>query len=369
MIFRKGELFNGPGGFALGASLAKVEVNGTVYGVKHQWSNDYCDSACDTYTANICPDQPESVHRGDVRKFDLTSFGDIDAFIYGFPCNDFSVVGEKKGFDGNYGPLYTYGIQVLKHYRPKWFIAENVGGLQSANEGAAFIKILSDMTEAGYRLTPHLYNFADYGVPQSRQRILIVGFRNDLNMEFQVPAPTHGPGRDNPYKTSYEAITSPPIAEDAHNHHMPVHTERVKNFLSYIPEGQNAWSQEIPEELRLNVKNVKMSQIYRRLDRNSPSYTVTGSGGGGTHMYHWSENRALTSRERARLQTFPDNYVFHGTKEKVRQQIGMAVPPDGAKVVIEAVLKTYAGVQYNSISAKWDVDQLLSQSSMELVTV
>lgn len=369
MIFRKGELFNGPGGFALGASLASVEANGELYTVKHQWSNDYCDSACDTYTANICPDKPESVHRGDVRKLNLTSFEDIDAFIYGFPCNDFSIVGEKKGFEGNYGPLYTYGIRVLEHYRPKWFIAENVGGLQSANEGAAFIKILSDMTEAGYRLTPHLYNFADYGVPQSRQRILIVGFRDDLNMEFKVPAPTHGPGRDNPYKTAYEAITFPPIATDADNHQMPVHTERVKKFLSYIPEGQNAWSQAIPEELRLNVKNVKMSQIYRRLDRNSPSYTVTGSGGGGTHMYHWSENRALTSRERARLQTFPDNYVFHGTKEKVRQQIGMAVPPDGAKAIIEAVLKTYAGIQYKSIQAKWDIDHLLRQTSMELVTL
>jgi DNA (cytosine-5)-methyltransferase 1 len=188
-------------------------------------------------------------------------------------------------------------------------------------------------------------------------------------MEFKVPAPTHGPGRDNPYKTAYEAITFPPIATDADNHQMPVHTERVKKFLSYIPEGQNAWSQDIPEELRLNVKNVKMSQIYRRLDRNSPSYTVTGSGGGGTHMYHWSENRALTSRERARLQTFPDNYVFYGTKEKVRQQIGMAVPPDGAKAIIEAVLKTYAGIQYKSIQAKWDIDHLLRQTSMELVTL
>lgn len=369
MIFRKGELFNGPGGFALGAKHAKVEFNGKVYSVEHKWSNDYDESACETYRHNICPNKPDTVHHGDVRKLNIESLGEIDAFIYGFPCNDFSNVGEKKGFDGEYGPLYSYGVRVLRHYRPKWFIAENVGGLQSANDGKAFIKILGDLAESGYRITPHLYNFADYGVPQSRQRILIVGFRNDLNIEFKVPAPTHGPGRNFLYKSAYEALTNPPIPENAANHDMPRHTNKVIEFLESIPPGQNAWYEGIPEHLRLNVKGARMSQIYRRLDKTSPSYTVTGSGGGGTHMYHWEEPRALTNRERARLQTFPDDFIFKGSKEKVRQQVGMAVPPDGAQVVIEAVLKTYAGVKYQNVLPKWNIDEILEKNVMELITL
>ena len=92
-----------------------------------------------------------------------------------------------------------------------------------------------------------------------------------------------------------------------------------------------------------------MSQIYKRLDPNKPSYTITGSGGGGTHGYHWDEPRALTNRERARIQTFPDDFVFEGSKEEVRKQIGMAVPPRAAKVIIEAILKTFAGVPYKWI--------------------
>lgn len=83
-----------------------------------------------------------------------------------------------------------------------------------------------------------------------------------------------------------------------------------------------------------------ISQIYKRLVANKPSYTVTGSGGGGTHIYHWEEPRALTNRERARLQSFPDSFNFLGGKESVRKQIGMAVPPKGAEVVFKAVLKT-----------------------------
>lgn len=369
MKFRKGELFNGPGGFAWAAKHTKIEVNGETYSIEHAWSNDYDESACNTYKHNICPNKPETVHLGDVRKLKIESLGEIDAFIYGFPCNDFSIVGEKKGFDGEYGPLYSYGIRALKHYRPKWFIAENVGGLQSANDGKAFLQILTDMAGAEYRLTPHLYNFADYGVPQSRQRILIVGFRNDLNVEFKVPAPTHGPNRALPYKSAFEALTSPPIPEDAFNHDMPKHTKKVIEFLQSIPAGQNAWYEGIPEHLRLNVKGARMSQIYRRLDKTSPSYTVTGSGGGGTHMYHWEEPRALTNRERARLQTFPDTFEFMGSKEKVRQQVGMAVPPEGARVIIEAVLKTYAGVSYDYISPKWNIDELLGKNTMDLLTV
>ena len=94
-----------------------------------------------------------------------------------------------------------------------------------------------------------------------------------------------------------------------------------------------------------------MIQIYKRLDPNKPSYTVTGSGGGGTHVYHWKENRALTNRERARLQTFPDNFIFKGSKEEVRRQIGMAVPVKGAKIIFESVLKTFAKINYPTIEA------------------
>jgi len=93
-----------------------------------------------------------------------------------------------------------------------------------------------------------------------------------------------------------------------------------------------------------------MSQIYRRLDPTRPAYTITGSGGGGTHGYHWAQDRALTNRERARIQTFDDDHFFCGSKESVRKQIGMAVPPKGAKVIFQAVLKTMAGESYDEVS-------------------
>ena len=126
-------------------------------------------------------------------------------------------------------------------------------------------------------------------------------------------------------------------------------TEKVKERLSYIKPGQNAFNADIPKELQLKVKGAKISQIYRRLDPSKPAYTVTGSGGGGTHIYHWLEPRALTNRERARLQTFPDHYEFIGTKENVRRQIGMAVPSDGARIIFESILKTLAGIEYDGI--------------------
>ncbi|MDR0646266.1 MAG: DNA cytosine methyltransferase, partial [Elusimicrobiota bacterium] len=105
----------------------------------------------------------------------------------------------------------------------------------------------------------------------------------------------------------------------------------------------------LPKKLKLNVQGAKISQIYKRLDPDKPSYTITGSGGGGTHVYHWEENRALTNRERARLQTFPDTFEFKGSKESVRKQIGMAVPIAGGKVIFEAILKSFAGIDYPSI--------------------
>lgn len=348
--YRLGELFSGPGGIALGAKWARFKPNGSTYSISHAWATDYDKDTCETYRKNICPDNPESVLCRDIRKLDfedLAEISAIDGLAFGFPCNDFSVVGEQKGTDGVYGPLYAYGVKALKFFKPKWFLAENVGGLRNANDGKAFDTILSELEKAGYSITPHLYKFNQYGVPQARNRIIIVGFRNDLGLKFQVPSPE-------PYKnldvTSRNAIENPPIPSNAPNNELTKQSEAVIQRLKHIKPGENAFTAELPEHLRLNVKGAKISQIYKRLDPNKPAYTVTGSGGGGTHIYHYSEPRALTNRERARLQTFPDSYEFIGSKESVRKQIGMAVPVNGAKIIFEAVLNTFAGIAYPSIN-------------------
>lgn len=342
MIFKMGELFCGPGGIAYGATQAKVEG----FSIAHAWANDYDADTCETYRRNICPDDPKSVIHGDVRKLDLASLGPIDALAFGFPCNDFSVVGEQKGMEGVYGPLYSYGVKVLKLYQPKWFLAENVGGLRNANDGNAFSQILSDLKAAGYTITPHLYKFEEYGVPQARHRIIIVGIRNDIDVTYRVPSPAPYADVDNTCRT---AIEVPPIPSDAPNNEHTKQSPIVIERLKHIKPGQNAFTADLPKELQLNVTGAKISQIYKRLDPSKPAYTVTGSGGGGTHIYHWEEPRALTNRERARLQTFPDSYRFIGGRESVRKQIGMAVPCAGAKIIFEAILKTFAGIPYDYI--------------------
>lgn len=354
MIFKKGELFSGPGGMSKGAQNASVihPETGETFKIEHAWANDFDADSCKTFRENICGNQKDSsIHWGPVEDLsigDRSVLSDIDCLAFGFPCNDYSRVGEQHGLDGKYGPLYSFGVKAIREYQPKFFVAENVGGLQNANEGKAFIQILTELEECGYHLTPHLYKFEEYGVPQSRHRILIVGIRNDLReqgIEFKVPAPT----TPEKYMTAKGAITDPPILDFACNHEFPRHSERVKTMLSYIPEGANAWYPGIPKELQLKVKGARLSSIYKRLDSNRPAYTVTGSGGGGTHMYHWKENRALTNRERARLQTFGDDFYFVGSKESVRKQIGMAVPVKGAQVIFEAVLKSFAGIEYEYV--------------------
>lgn len=363
-VFRLGELFSGPGGIALGASWASAQNEIESFKIEHAWATDFDADTCETYRNNLCPTDPKSVVHKDVRELEMSSLmniSDIDALAFGFPCNDFSVVGEQKGTDGVFGPLYTYGINVLKYFQPKWFLAENVGGLRNSNDGNALETILSEMTNQGYAVTPHHYKFEKYGVPQARHRIIIVGIRWDLNLDFKVPSPE-------PYKdidvTSKKAMTVPPIPQSAANNELTKQSPAVVERLGFIKPGENAFTADLPEHLRLNVKGAKISQIYKRLDPTKPSYTVTGSGGGGTHVYHWSENRALTNRERARLQTFPDDFVFTGSKESVRKQIGMAVPPQAAKVIFEAILKTFAGVEYEYVAPNIKIATPLLQRTL-----
>ncbi len=351
-----GELFCGPGGLGLGALSAS---NQNILKIKPIWANDIDSDSCLTYLHNIHNGLKKNVICKAIENLDLENIPELDALSFGFPCNDFSIVGKHLGTKGKYGPLYTYGVKVINIRSPLWFIAENVSGLESANSGEAFRKILYDLENAGkgYFLTAHKYKFEEYGVPQSRHRIIIVGIRKDLNLRFLVPKPLF----TKKYKTVGEALEIPPIPVNASNHEFTTQSKIVQERLSFIPEGENAWYEKIPKRLQLKQTKTKLSNIYKRLSKDKPSYTITGSGGGGTHVYHWKENRALTNRERARLQTFPDHFLFSGSKESVRKQIGMAVPPEGAKVIFDAILKTFQKNKYEYVYSDFgeQTDKLL----------
>lgn len=342
-VFRLGELFCGPGGLACGALNARSD-NGLL-SIEHAWANDYDEDTCKTYIKNICPDNPESVYGGDVRELDIKALGEIDAFCYGFPCNSFSNVGKHKGLaNEKFGQLYWYGVEVLKQYKPKWFMAENVSGIRSAGSGD-FQIILDDLKAAGYKLTVNLYKAEQYGIPQTRHRVIIVGIREDLPIEFHVPDPAQYAECD---ISSRNALAN--IPKDAPNNEVRKLSDTVTRRLSYILPGENVWQAEerlgddFPEELKIHTKT-KISQIYRKLDPDKPAYTVTASGGGGTFMYHWTD-RELTNRERARIQTFPDDYEFVGKYSSVRKQIGMAVPCRLSEIVVTAILNSFAGIEY-----------------------
>lgn len=343
-VFSLGELFCGPGGIACAAGSA-ASRDGR-FSIGHGWASDFDEDTCETYVDNICGGDPSTVYCEDVRTLDIDGLPEIDAFAYGFPCNSFSTVGEHRGLeDENYGELYRFGIRVLETHQPKWFLAENVSGLRSAGAGEHLKRILIDMNDAGYVLTPHLYKFEEYGVPQTRHRVIIVGIRKDYaenGVAFHVPSPEPYRGIDVSAGTALSGIP-----ETAPNQENRVLSPKVRERLSYIKPGQNVWqAEDMPDELRIHTRT-RISSIYRKLDPAKPSYTVTAAGGGGTAMYHWSdEQRELTNRERARLQTFPDDYRFHGKYPSVRKQIGMAVPPRGALIILNAILDSFAGIAY-----------------------
>lgn len=228
-----GELFSGPGGIAIAAEMANELISGHKF--VHGWAVDYHEDTIATYKRNISGATDNSVICSDVRKIsakELKKICNINGFAYGFPCNDFSLVGEHKGIDGSFGPLYTYGIPILNEFEPIFFIAENVGGIRSANDGRALKKIIDDLSSAGpgYEISTHLYKFEEYGVPQARHRVIMVGINRNLGLIFKPPAPTHLKR----FKTCKEAIEKPAIKSWAANHEFTKQHERVVARLKYI---------------------------------------------------------------------------------------------------------------------------------------
>ncbi len=257
-----------------------------------------------------------------------------DVLLGGFPCVTFSVVGKQKGImDDLNGKLYNSYARYVEHFKPKVFLAENVKGILSANKGEAIKIIKKRFEDTGYRLKIFLVNFADFGVPQLRERVLFIGVRKDIETEFIPPEFTH----KGKHKTVLEAFEN--IDTSCMNHTFLKQLSSTTEKLKAIPEGGNF--KDLPKNL--SVRGL-MSNIYRKLDRNKPAYTVIASGGGGTWTYHYEEPRALTNRERARLQGFPDDLKFQGTNTEVRRQIGNAVPAAGIYPFAERIQCVLSGV-------------------------
>ena len=328
-------LFAGAGGLDLGAeSTERVRV---------VWANDNERWECETYRRNLGPHMAE----GDIRALEVPDVP-CDILLAGPPCQDFSQLWNHDGARTARGNLFREVARFLAAMQPAGFVLENVPGLLSANRGAAWTVVRHALRAPAsflyggpgvrYDLAARVVDMADLGVPQHRERLLVIGTRRDLGvrppMIPQLAAAGHISAR--------EALEFPPILDDAPNHERGLDSPDVVERLKLIPPGRNYTI--IPHDHPLFVKGL-ISHVYRRLDPDEPSYTVIANGGGGTHGYHYAEPRRLSNRERARLQTFPDTFVFadggpgRSAYPRVRRQVGNAVPPRAAEIVVGALVQ------------------------------
>lgn len=320
-------LFSGCGGMDWPFHQAGFEV---------VWAIDSNRYACKTFSRNIA----DVIINNSIENIDIAQVPEAEICIGGFPCQDFSLIWKRPGLEGTRGNLYTYFLDFVNKKKPKAFVAENVKGLLSANNYQAIKQIISDFESIapGYLVKPKLYNFADYGVPQFRQRVLLVGIRMDTGFNFVHPQPEYGQNRKNPYRTAGEALKNVEAVLDNNKHHKI--QARTVEILNRIQPGGNF--SDIPKDSPYYVKGM-ISHVYRRIHPDKPSSTIIAGGGGGTWGYHYLEPRSLTNRERARLQTFPDDFVFEGSTTEVRRQIGNAVPPQGIAAVVESLIPLFKG--------------------------
>lgn len=346
-------LFSGCGGLDLG-----FEQTGDY---KTLWANDFKHEACVTFKNHF----GNIIVEGDVEQIDPykdKTIPDCDLVLGGFPCQDFSIIWKQPGLNGERGNLYKSFMRFVDAKKPKAFVAENVKGILTANGRKAIKQIIEDFQkiQPGYLVIPHLYNFADYGVPEFRERVLIVGIRIDTGFEFKHPKPTHGNAEGLiPYITvgdAFKGVEEIPL----NNEHLKIQ-ERTKKIISLIPEGGNFTS--IPKDSPYYVKGM-ISHVYRRVHLGEPSKTIIAAGGGGTWGYHYPENRPLTNRERARIQAFPDDFEFYGNTTEVRRQIGNAVPPVGVHAIANA-LKPLFFDEYDKIDLSEQQKNLMSLSFEE----
>ena len=254
--------------------------------------------------------------------------GKIDVIVGGPPCQGFSTIGKRLVKDPRNELVFEF-IRFVETLQPKAFLMENVRGLLSSDGGKVKEAIEEEYRRIGYKTISKVLCAADYGVPQIRNRVFFLGIRNDLNIEPSFPEKVRTP--DN-YATVGSAINDLLGKENQVPNHVPMkHNPTVAARIAFIREGEGIPKTGLPDEISHgsrsdykdnNIKN--FSHVYRRLDRKKPATTMVP--GHNAFPLHPVADRSLTVREAARIQTFPDDVVFEGTRQDQCIQVGNAVP-------------------------------------------
>ncbi|WP_215398825.1 DNA cytosine methyltransferase [Staphylococcus aureus] len=315
------DLFAGAGGFSLGFERA---------GFENIFAVEFDSNIARTYEKNFPNNQ---MIISDIKELkndkiiELIKDINIDVVIGGPPCQGFSLAGKvgRTFIEDERNSLFKEFVRVVDVIKPKIFVMENVARMLSHNKGNTIIEIKEAFEDIGYTINYKVLQAADYSVPQKRNRIFIVGTKKN---NFQFPLP------HNKVINVKDAIDDLPKLKsgersDIPNHFAMNHSEQMLKKMSYVTDGGSR--EMIPEELRPKSGDIRK---YIRYDSTKPSVTVTGD---MRKVFHYSQNRALTSRELARLQSFPDDFIFEGNSISVQQQIGNAVPPNLAYAVAKMV--------------------------------
>lgn len=257
--------------------------------------------------------------------------GYVDVVIGGPPCQGFSTIGkrvssdpEKRAEQDPRNELVLTYAKLIRELRPKFIVMENVKGILTLNGGAYIENVIKQLHDAGYNAKYKLINMADYGVPEIRERVIIIGNRVGLPVEFPTPDHSDNPNDNLPaWENCWDAIKDLELLGDTpeFNHVALKHTEKNIERYKLIPEGGRLPEDALPPELyRKNFGNT-----FKRLSRSRPALTMVP--GNDAFPIHPTLNRSLTVREAARIQTFPDSMIFEGNRRQQGHQVGNAVPP------------------------------------------
>ncbi|MEY8258155.1 DNA cytosine methyltransferase [Erysipelotrichaceae bacterium 66-17] len=335
------DLFSGAGGLSYGFESAGFNI---LLGI----DNDA--KALETFELNhkgaksICGDITQITYKKDI--VPLIGNKEIDVIIGGPPCQGMSLSGPRK-FDDPRNELYLSYIRLVDEIQPKAFVIENVPGLVSLFGGKIKDSIIEKFSGMGYNIQYKILCAADYGVPQNRKRVVFVGMKKGI---FNYPSPKSESvtckmalddlpslenelGQDNvPYdkeaSNSYQKLMRA-HSKSVRNHVAAAHSERVKKIISLVPDGGNY--KDLPEEY---INSRKFHVAWTRFASNKPAPTIDT---GHRHHFHYKYNRVPTVRECARLQSFPDDFIFLGNKTQQFRQVGNAVPPLMAQAIAETL--------------------------------